>query len=75
MLAYSEKIVLKLDDLVSLLVHNVSWSEGRRAFIESKLLAHPEHEELTEAFKLNSFGLDTSDIQADPTESGEVEGD
>ncbi|XP_052771372.1 uncharacterized protein LOC128211027 isoform X3 [Mya arenaria] len=62
-LAYYEKIVLKLSDLASLIVHDVSWSEGRAAFMGLDYPMQPGHKELAEAFGMNSFGLDNRDIE------------
>ncbi|WAR22006.1 ARI5B-like protein [Mya arenaria] len=52
-LAYYEKIVLKLSDLASLIVHDVSWSEGRAAFMGLDYPMQPGHKELAEAFGMN----------------------
>ncbi|XP_045190689.2 AT-rich interactive domain-containing protein 5B-like isoform X1 [Mercenaria mercenaria] len=64
-LAYYEKIVLKLNDLASMVVHDVSWSDGRRAFTcaRDKSARDSEYDELTDAFKMNSYGLDNRDIE------------
>ena len=67
-MAYSEKMTLKLDDLVNLIVHNVTWIEGRKAVPDEVLLTHPEHAEFVDAFKMNSYGLSYKDVQKE-TES------
>lgn len=72
MLAYYEKIVLKLSDLVSLIVHNVSWSDGRKAFTGSSHPTHPQYKELAEVFALNSFGLDHRDIEKEQAAAGKM---
>lgn len=59
-MAYYEKIVLKLSDLAAMVVHDVSWSEGRRGFTADTPDA--EYPELTDAFQMNSYGLDNRDM-------------
>jgi len=71
-LAYYEKIVLKLSDLVSLLVHDVSWSEGRKAFTANSHPTHPQYKELANGFSLNSFGLDNRDVEQEKEFTGNV---
>ena len=71
-LSYSEKMTLKLDDLVNLIVHNVTWIEGRKAVPDKALLTHHEHAELAEAFKMNSYGLSYKDIQKETETFGKL---
>ena len=71
-LSYSEKMTLKLDDLVNLIVHNVTWIEGRKAVPDKALLTHHEHAELAEAFKMNSYGLSYKDIQKETETVGKL---
>ena len=66
-MAYSEKVVLKLDDLAALIVYDVSWNDGRRALATDKLLDRHDHQDLAEAFKKNSFGLDDSTAEQKET--------
>lgn len=63
-MAYYEKIVLKLNDLASMVVHNVSWSDGRRAFTCARdKKPRDTDSDLADAFKMNSFGLDNRDVE------------
>lgn len=67
-LAYYEKIVLKLSDLAAMVVHDVSWSEGRRGFTADTPDA--EYTELAEAFQMNSYGLDNRDVMKEKDAAG-----
>jgi len=69
-LAYYEKIVLKLSDLAGLIVHDVSWSEGRSAFTAEQFPTPVEYKPLAEAFSMNSFGLDNRDIRPEKSATG-----
>ncbi|XP_052227861.1 AT-rich interactive domain-containing protein 5B-like isoform X3 [Dreissena polymorpha] len=62
-LAYYEKIILKLSDLASLIVHDVSWNEGRMAVTGQDHPTEPRYRELADTFSMNSYGLDNRDIQ------------
>ncbi|XP_060570861.1 AT-rich interactive domain-containing protein 5B-like isoform X3 [Ruditapes philippinarum] len=69
-LAYYEKIVLKLNDLAAMVVHDVSWSDGRRAFTcardkeaRVKEVRDGDSADLADAFRMNSFGLDNRDVE------------
>ena len=65
-------MTLKLDDLVNLIVHNVTWIEGRKGVPDKALLTHPEHKELADAFKMNSYGLSCKDIQTEIESTGKL---
>lgn len=54
-----------------MVVHNVSWSEGRRAFTASECARDlTGYVDLAEAFKMNSYGLDTRDVEKESQASG-----
>lgn len=63
-------MTLKLDDLVPLIVHNVTWIEGRKGVSDEILLPHNEYKDLSEAFKMNSYGLSYKDIQKEIENTG-----
>lgn len=71
-LAYYDKIVLKLSDLVTLLVHDVSWSEGRKAFTGKSNPTYPQYKDVADAFAMNSFGLDNRDIEKEKNAAGNM---
>jgi hypothetical protein len=76
-LAYYEKIVLKLNDLAAMVVHDVSWSDGRRAFTcardkeaRDKEVRDGDIADLADAFRMNSFGLDNRDVEKEIEAAG-----
>ena len=66
-------MTLKLEDLVSLIVHNVTWIEGRKGVPDETLVSHSEHANLAEAFKMNSYGLSYKDIEKEVEKSGTLQ--
>ena len=63
-------MTLKLEDLVTLIVHNVTWIEGRKGIPDETLMPDNEYKDLGDSFKMNSYGLSYKDIEKEVEKAG-----
>lgn len=72
-LALSEKLILRLDDLVTLIAEDVPWSDGLKAFCEDDGQTDLTHnDELVQAFRSNNCGLQFNDVKKEKELIGRV---
>ncbi|XP_048249464.1 AT-rich interactive domain-containing protein 5B-like isoform X1 [Haliotis rufescens] len=72
-LALSEKLILRLDDLVTLIAEDVPWSDGLKAFCEDDGQTDLTHnDELVQAFRSNNCGLQFNDVKKEKELIGDV---
>ena len=72
--AFSEKFILKAEDLVTLLQDNVKWTWGRRLFHEDELEGEVmDSEEFDQRMSVRDLGMNFSDVDKEKEALGKAQ--